>query len=221
MTAEDYRARHHRLPDPRHRLRQGAVQGRRRSMAISSIAPAARSNCRGDLRTQHCCPTTRSELLKMYVMERIDGIALLAVQPAHRVRDRRDPISPSRAIPGEGEECDEEAALLRAAHGRPGSRQLGDPNYIRKANALYHEFEEAGLNRQFGYSSPADIVNLSAVLLEQRGTACPDRDPLPERHCQRTAMDCQSLQQRIPRRAGYLTVRTAERAAQSAPVTSP
>jgi len=38
--------------------------------------------------------------------------------------------------------------------------QLGDPNYLRKANALYHEFEEVGLNRQLGYSSPADLIEL-------------------------------------------------------------
>jgi hypothetical protein len=38
--------------------------------------------------------------------------------------------------------------------------QLGDPHYIRKANALYLEFEEIGLNRQLGYKSPADLVNL-------------------------------------------------------------
>jgi len=36
--------------------------------------------------------------------------------------------------------------------------QLGDPLYARKANALYHEFEEIGMNRQLGYSSPADII---------------------------------------------------------------
>jgi hypothetical protein len=36
--------------------------------------------------------------------------------------------------------------------------QLGDPLYSRKANALYYEFEEAGVNRQLGYSSPADII---------------------------------------------------------------
>ena len=35
--------------------------------------------------------------------------------------------------------------------------QLGDPMYSRKANALYGEFEENGMNRQLGYSSPADI----------------------------------------------------------------
>src|SRR5438067_12498236 len=37
--------------------------------------------------------------------------------------------------------------------------QLGDPMYTRKANALYYEFEEIGMNRQLGYSSPADIVD--------------------------------------------------------------
>ena len=28
-----------------------------------------------------------------------------------------------------------------------------------KANALFHEFEETGLNRQLGYSSPADLID--------------------------------------------------------------
>jgi hypothetical protein len=37
--------------------------------------------------------------------------------------------------------------------------QLGDPMYPRKANALYSEFEEVGMNRQLGYSSPADIID--------------------------------------------------------------
>lgn len=36
--------------------------------------------------------------------------------------------------------------------------QLGDPHYLRKANALYYEFEEAGMNRQLGYTSPADLT---------------------------------------------------------------
>ena len=37
--------------------------------------------------------------------------------------------------------------------------QLGDPMYSRKANALYTEFDEVGMNRQLGYSSPADIID--------------------------------------------------------------
>jgi hypothetical protein len=51
-------------------------------------------------------------------------------------------------------EIDEEGSPLRAAD---LIGQLGDPHYLRKANALYHEFEEIGLNRQFGYESPADV----------------------------------------------------------------
>jgi hypothetical protein len=37
--------------------------------------------------------------------------------------------------------------------------QLGDPMYAKKVNALFHEFEEIGMNRQLGYSSPADLVD--------------------------------------------------------------
>jgi hypothetical protein len=84
----------------------------------------------------------------------VDRFALLDKRRiARAVEGTRFPSS----FPSENEECDEEAALLRAAD---LIGQLGDPHYIRKANALYHEFEEAGLNRQLGYSSPADLVNL-------------------------------------------------------------
>ena len=37
--------------------------------------------------------------------------------------------------------------------------QLGDPHYLRKANALYYEFEEVGMNKQLGYASPADLID--------------------------------------------------------------
>ena len=37
--------------------------------------------------------------------------------------------------------------------------QLGDPLYARKANALYYEFEEIGMNWQLGYTSPADLID--------------------------------------------------------------
>jgi len=87
-------------------------------------------------------------------MERIEGIAQLDKQRiARAIEGTRFPAS----VPSEAEAYDEEAALLRAAD---LIGQLGDPHYIRKANALYYEFEEAGLNRQLNYSSPADIVNL-------------------------------------------------------------
>jgi hypothetical protein len=91
---------------------------------------------------------------KMYVMERIEGIAQLDKRRiARAVEGTRFPST----LPSENEECDEEAALLRAAD---LIGQLGDPHYIRKANALYYEFEETGMNRQLGYNSPADLVNL-------------------------------------------------------------
>jgi hypothetical protein len=36
--------------------------------------------------------------------------------------------------------------------------QLGDPLYLKKANALFYEFAELGINRQLGYETPADLV---------------------------------------------------------------
>ncbi len=87
---------------------------------------------------------------KLYVMKRIDGLPALDRQ---RIADA---IEGTRFPPLEGQQFGEEASIVRAAD---FIGQLGDPNYIRKANALYHEFEEVGINRQLGYGSPADIVN--------------------------------------------------------------
>jgi hypothetical protein len=90
---------------------------------------------------------------KLYIMERLQGVEQLdAARIARAVEGSRFPSS----MPAEVERIDEEAALLRAAD---LIGQLGDPHYIRKANALYHEFEEAGLNRQLGYETPADLVH--------------------------------------------------------------
>jgi hypothetical protein len=87
---------------------------------------------------------------KLYVMERIKHIVPLDTQ---RVAVA---IEGTRFPPIEGQQHGEEASIVRAAD---FIGQLGDPNYIRKTNALYHEFEEVGMNRQLGYDSPADIVN--------------------------------------------------------------
>ena len=87
---------------------------------------------------------------KLYVMKRIEGIAPLNSQ---RIADA---IEGTRFPHREGLQYDEEASIVRAAD---FIGQLGDPNYIRKANALYHEFDEVGINRELGYESPADIVN--------------------------------------------------------------
>ena len=50
----------------------------------------------------------------------------------------------------------EDGLLLRAAD---LIGQLGDPHHLRKVNALYHEFEKVGMNRQLGYTSPADLTD--------------------------------------------------------------
>ena len=90
---------------------------------------------------------------KLFAMERLEGIPRI---DKHRVARAIEGTRFPATIPSEDQD-DEDAALLRAAD---LIGQLGDPHYIRKANALYHEFEEAGLNRQLGYSSPADLVDL-------------------------------------------------------------
>jgi hypothetical protein len=89
---------------------------------------------------------------KLFIKHRFGGAELLdADRIARAVEGTRFPGH----MPNDGEDVDEEAALLRAAD---LIGQLGDPHYIRKANALYYEFEEAGLNRQLGYKNPADLV---------------------------------------------------------------
>ena len=87
---------------------------------------------------------------KLYVTQRTEGIAQLDTQ---RIVDA---IEGTRFPAAAGQEFGIDASIVRAAD---FIGQLGDPNYLRKANALYHEFEEVGMNRQLGYDSPADIVN--------------------------------------------------------------
>jgi len=53
-------------------------------------------------------------------------------------------------------ETDTEAGLVRAAD---LIGQLADPYYPRKCVALFYEFEEIGTNKQYGYSSPVDLLN--------------------------------------------------------------
>lgn len=87
---------------------------------------------------------------KLFVMNRVGGLT-----PADKERIA-GAIEGTRFPPLAGQQFDEEQSIVRAAD---LIGQLGDPNYIRKANALYHEFEEVGINRQLGYQSPADIVD--------------------------------------------------------------
>ena len=89
---------------------------------------------------------------KLFVLDRVAEIKLLdGERIARAIEFTRFPVS------AQEEEIDEEASLLRAAD---LIGQLGDPRYLYKANALYCEFQEIGINRQLGYQSPADLVDL-------------------------------------------------------------
>jgi hypothetical protein len=92
---------------------------------------------------------------KLFVVERLDSIeGLDAARIARAIEYTRFPYAPSQT-----EELDdlheEEGLLLRAAD---LIGQLGDPNYMRKANALFYEFQEIGLDKTLGYETPADII---------------------------------------------------------------
>ena len=87
---------------------------------------------------------------KLFVLDRVKG-ELDAARIARAIEATRFPPS----APPDEEDIDEEGSLVRAAD---FIGQLGDPNYLRKANALYYEFEEKGINRQRGYNSPVDVI---------------------------------------------------------------
>ncbi len=92
---------------------------------------------------------------KLFVIERLDSVEEVdADRIARAIEYTRFPY-----VDTQKEEIDdlneEEGLLLRAAD---LIGQLGDPNYMRKSNALFHEFEEIGLNKSLGYATPADIV---------------------------------------------------------------
>ena len=92
---------------------------------------------------------------KLFVVERLDGIeGLDAARIARAIEYTRFPYVPPQAEE-EDDLREEEGLLLRAAD---LIGQLGDPNYMRKANALFYEFEETGMNKTLGYDTPADII---------------------------------------------------------------
>ena len=89
---------------------------------------------------------------KLFVMERMEQSKLLdAARIARAIEYTR------YRSPRESDDMDNEEGLLVRAADMIG--QLGDPHYLRKANALYYEFEEVGMNKQLGYTSPADLTD--------------------------------------------------------------
>lgn len=86
---------------------------------------------------------------KLYVIERLTKNSFLdATRIANAIEFTRFP-------PSHGSD-DWEGMVVRAAD---LIGQLGDPRYLRKVNALYYEFEEFGMNKQLGYTSPTDLID--------------------------------------------------------------
>lgn len=90
---------------------------------------------------------------KLFAFDRLSNMEFIdADRVARAIEFTRFPS----AIDPAGQDV-EEGSLVRAAD---LIGQLGDPHYLRKANALYYEFEEVGMNKQLGYASPADLTDL-------------------------------------------------------------
>jgi hypothetical protein len=94
---------------------------------------------------------------KLFVIERFDMLDYLdADRIARAIEYTRFPYPSASDNNGPADDLNEEEGLLLRAADLIG--QLGDPNYMRKANALFYEFEEIGLNEKLGYKTPADVV---------------------------------------------------------------
>ena len=88
---------------------------------------------------------------KLFVMDRLANHKVVdAIRIARAIEFTRFP-------PVEADDHDKEEGMLVRAADLVG--QLGDPHHLRKANALYYEFEEVGMNRRLGYTSPADLTD--------------------------------------------------------------
>jgi len=88
---------------------------------------------------------------KLFVMDRLSNNKVVdATRIARTIEFTRFP-------PVETDDQNKEEGMLLRAADLIG--QLGEPHHLRKANALYHEFEEVGMNRQLGYTSPADLTD--------------------------------------------------------------
>jgi hypothetical protein len=94
----------------------------------------------------------RVERSKLFVFEQLGNSQTIdANRVAEAIEFTRFPIRSDR----ETKSAAAEPKLVQAAD---LIGQLGDPLYPRKANALFCEFEEIGINHQLGCSTPADLI---------------------------------------------------------------
>ena len=132
---------------------------------------------------------------KLFALDRLAHMEFIdAPRVARAIEFTRFPS----AIDPAAQDAEEEGSLVRAAD---LIGQLGDPHYLRKANALYYEFEEVGMNRQLGYKSPADLTDLYPQFYYN---SVAPHIQTAIRYLNVTSSGrqwiCKPLQQRIPRR---------------------
>jgi hypothetical protein len=93
------------------------------------------------------------ERSKLVVLQRFAEVPFIdADRVARAIELTRFPVPDD----GDHAETDTEAGLVRAAD---LIGQLGDPFYLRRLNALFHEFAETGTAEALGLASPADLVD--------------------------------------------------------------
>jgi hypothetical protein len=90
---------------------------------------------------------------KLFVEARFHDSELIDVPRLNRMIEFTRFPYPKEAV---DTQLDEETGLVRAAD---LVGQLGDPRYLRKTNALFHEFQEIGMAETLGYTTPADLVD--------------------------------------------------------------
>jgi hypothetical protein len=129
---------------------RGVVQGDEDGCYISNVTGGTVRLTRGS--SDAALAPFHVDRSKLFVLERLANVKELdSNRIARAIEYTRFPYTPS----SNDDLIEEEGLLLRAAD---LIGQLGDPNYMRKSNALFYEFEEIGLNRKLGYETPADIV---------------------------------------------------------------
>jgi hypothetical protein len=129
---------------------RGVVQGDEDELFVADVSGRTIRLPRGS--SDAALAPNHVDRSKLFVLERLDSIeALDANRVARAIEYTRFPYTMTS-----NDSLDEEEGLLLRAADLIG--QLGDPNYMRKANALFVEFEEIGLNKTLGYATPADLV---------------------------------------------------------------
>lgn len=129
-----------------------------RGVCLDDAAPHFVANERGDRvdlprgATDAALTPYHVDRGKIFVRERLGPLEALDVERlTAAIELTRFPVPQD----GDHDATDTEPGLLRAAD---LIGQLADPNYMRKINALFREFEETGIAEELGYHTPAGLA---------------------------------------------------------------